>query len=141
MVGVCHVLIIYATHLIDIYRPMAYNSDMSIIIKTTPAFDRKSEKIMSKQALEDFYDHISQHPDIGPVIPGTAGVRKIRWKSGLNDKGKSGGIRILYHCSDDILVILITMYEKSEKDNITQAERNELKRMLPLLVSKYRGEL
>ncbi len=40
-----------------------------------------------------------------------------------NDKGKSGGVRILYHYSEDLLVLLITLFGKSEKENISQAER------------------
>lgn len=114
---------------------------MNIYIKTTPAFDRKAEKLLSKDALEEFYDHIGQNPELGKIISGTSGVRKIRWKTGLNDKGKSGGVRILYHYSDDLLILLITAYGKSDKENITDSERNDLKRSIPLLVAKYRGEL
>lgn len=114
---------------------------MNIYVKTTPAFDRKAEKLLSKDALEEFYDYIGQNPELGKIIPGTSGVRKIRWKTGLNDKGKSGGVRILYHYSDDLLVLLITVYGKSGKENISESERNDLKRIVPLLVAKYRGEL
>lgn len=114
---------------------------MHIYIKTTPAFDRNAEKLLSKEVLEEFFDHIGENPEQGNIIAGTGGVRKIRWKTGNNDKGKSGGVRILYHYSKDLLVLLITLYGKSEKENISQAERNELKRTVPLLVAKYRGEL
>jgi hypothetical protein len=75
------------------------------------------------------------------VISGTSGVRKLRWKSGLNDKGKSGGVRVLYHYSKGLLVLLITLYSKSEKENLTEAERNELKRLVPATVAKYKGDL
>lgn len=114
---------------------------MNIFIKTTPAFDRNAEKLLSVESLEEFYDYIGQNPEQGKIIPCTSGVRKIRWKTGLNDKGKSGGVRILYHYSDDILVLLITLYGKSDKENITDSERNQLKKTVPLLVAKYRGEL
>lgn len=114
---------------------------MNIYIKTTPAFDRKANKLLSKKALEEFFDYISQYPEQGKIISGTAGVRKIRWQTGLNDKGKSGGVRILYHYSDDLLVLLITLYGKSDKENISESERNQLKQTVPLLVAKYKGEL
>ncbi|QDQ41200.1 addiction module toxin RelE (plasmid) [Legionella geestiana] len=112
-----------------------------IYIKSTPAFDRKAERLMTEEALEDFFDHIEKNPKEGKVITGTGGVRKIRWRKGDNDKGKSGGVRILYHYSDDLLVLLITLFGKSDTENISQAERNELKRTVPLLVAKYKGEL
>lgn len=37
---------------------MTYHRDMDIFIKTAPAFDRKAEKLFSKEALEAFYDYI-----------------------------------------------------------------------------------
>lgn len=112
----------------------------NLYIKTTPAFDRKAN-LMTEKALEEFLDHIGKNPESGKIITGTGGVRKIRWGKGDNDKGKSGGVRILYHYSKDLLVLLITLYGKSEKENISQAERNKLKQTVPLLVAKYRGEL
>lgn len=120
---------------------MTYNIVMGIYIKTTPAFDRKSKQFLSNEALEEFFDYIAQNPEQGKVISGTGGVRKIRWKTGYNDKGKSGGVRILYHYSKDVLVLLITVYAKSEKENISQSERNTLKQTMPMLIAKYKGEL
>jgi len=114
---------------------------MNIYIKMTPAFDRKAAKLLSPEVLEEFFDHIGQNPEEGEVITGTGGVRKIRWQTGKNNKGKRGGARILYHYSDDLLVLLITLFGKSEQEDITQADRNTLKRTVPLLVAKYRGEL
>ena len=92
-------------------------------------------------ALNGFLDFIAENPENGKIIAGTGGVRKIRWETGANNKGKSGGVRILYHYSEDILVLLLTLYGKSQKENISDAERNQLKRTVPLLVAKYRGEL
>ena len=114
---------------------------MNIYIKATPAFDRNADKLMSKDALNGFLDFIAENPENGKIIAGTGGVRKIRWETGANNKGKSGGVRILYHYSEDILVLLLTLYGKSQKENISDAERNQLKRTVPLLVAKYRGEL
>ena len=39
------------------------------------------------------------------------------------------------------LIILITAYSKTDKENITQAERNELKQLMPNLIEKYKSEL
>ena len=113
----------------------------NLCIKATPAFDRNADKLMSKEALNEFLDFIIQNPEKGTIIVGTGGVRKIRWETGANNKGKSGGVRILYHYSEDILVLLITLFGKSKKENISDTERNQLKRTVPLLVAKYRGEL
>ncbi len=61
---------------------------MNISIKTTPAFDRKAAKLLSPEILEEFFDHIGQSSETGEVITGTGGVRKIRWQTGKNNKGK-----------------------------------------------------
>lgn len=122
---------------------MNYNQGirMDICIKTTPAFDRKAAELMSTEALEELYNHIRQYPELGQVIRGTGGVRKLHWQTGKNNKGKSGGVRILYHYSMDLMIILITLYSKSVKDDISEIERNKLKQMIPLLLNKYRGDI
>ena len=109
----------------------------NLTIKTTPAFDRKAKALMTEESLEDLYDNLEANPEKGAIIAGTGGVRKLRWPTGRNNKGKSSGVRVLYHYSKDVLVLLITVYGKSEKDNVTQAERNNLKRLVPQLIAKY----
>lgn len=61
-----------------------------------------------------------------PVIRGTGGLRKMRFA--LDNEGKSGGVRICY--VDFVVaetIYLITVYPKSEKDNLSQAERMKLR--------------
>jgi hypothetical protein len=69
-----------------------------------------------------------REPELGAVIQGTGGFRKIR--SGSGDRGKSGGLRIIYL---DVplyeILYLMLAYPKSERDNLTPAERNELKKI------------
>ncbi len=113
----------------------------NLIIKTTPGFERKAKRLLTSEMLEELYDHLETNPESGDVIQGTGGVRKRRWGNGKNNRGKRGGARILYHYSKDILVLLITIYNKSEKENITQTERNDLKRLMPKLITQYREGL
>jgi hypothetical protein len=75
---------------------------------------------------------VMANPDKYPVIQGTGGLRKARFA--LPNQGKSGGVRV---CYVDFLmketIYLITVYPKSEKDNLSKAERNEIKKMITLL--------
>jgi hypothetical protein len=121
----------------DYHHPMMNE----IIIKTTPAFDKKAKKLLTLNSMEELFDYLERYPEKGDLIQGTGGVRKLRWQSGLGNKGKSGGVRVLYHYSKGILVLLITLYNKSEKENIKKEERNELKKLIPQLVSKYTEDL
>lgn len=111
-----------------------------IIIKTVPYFERQAKKLLTEKAAEELFDHLEQFPEEGDLIPGTGGVRKLRWVTGKNNKGKSGGVRVLYHYSKSVLVILIMLYSKNDKENISDAEKNELKKLVPQLVSKYQEE-
>ena len=60
------------------------------------------------------------HPTAGDVIPGADGVRKIRWS--VEGAGKRGGVRVIYYNIDQDLLVLIDMYKKSAKSNITTEE-------------------
>lgn len=52
----------------------------------------------------------------------------------FEQKGKSGSVRIIYVDFDVYeKIFLITAYPKSEKDNLTNAERNEIRQMIHAL--------
>ena len=60
----------------------------------TPLFERHAAAIWSISQRNAFIDYIAEHPDAGDVIPGTYGLRKVRWsRSGM---GKRGGARVIY---------------------------------------------
>ena len=57
-------------------------------------------------------------PDAGSVVPGTRGVRKLRWA--IAGKGKRGGLRVIYYWRVSANEIwMLTMYGKSERENIS----------------------
>ena len=57
------------------------------------------------------------HPDAGPVIPGSGGVRKLRWAA--TGRGKRGGYRVIHYVKRANGVIwLLTMYPKNVAENI-----------------------
>ena len=73
-----------------------------------------------------------QNPQSGTVIRGTGGLRKMRFA--FPGRGKRGSVRVCY--VDFVLyesIYLITVYSKNEKDNLTRAERNNIRKMLQLL--------
>ena len=120
---------------------MAYTENVEqIIIKTTPAFDKAASKLLLEDSLTQLYEYLAINPMAGDVIRGSGGIRKLRWQS-KNNKGKSGGVRVLYHYSNDVLIIIITVFPKSNKDNISAAEKNELKKLMPKLIEHYMENL
>ena len=75
-------------------------------------------------------------PVAGDLIPETGGVRKLRWAA--KGKGKRSGVRVIYYFhSEAFPLFLLNVYAKNQKANLTKAERNELKQLVPLLVKNY----
>ena len=77
---------------------------------------------------------ILKNPEAGSVIKETGGLRKLRFAFG--NQGKSGSTRVCY--VDFVLkeiVYLITVYPENEKDNLTKAECNNIKKMMSMLES------
>ncbi len=73
-----------------------------------------------------------KNPQAGDVVTGTGGLRKYRFR--LPNRGKSGGARVLY--VDFVVyekIYLITAYSKSDKENLTISECQEIRRMIQKL--------
>jgi hypothetical protein len=93
-----------------------------------PYFARTVSKIWSENELADFTDYIARNPEVGVFIPGTGGVRKVRW--GAKGKGKRGGARVIYFFfTPNNPVFLVSIYAKGERENITENERSQYAKM------------
>jgi hypothetical protein len=69
--------------------------------------------------------YIANNPKAGEVVPGSGGVRKIRWsKTGA---GKRGGVRVIYFNSSQEETWLLTMYVKNERENIPAHELKKIR--------------
>jgi hypothetical protein len=79
---------------------------------------------------------IAVNPEAGEIIPETGGVRKIRWA--LPAMGKRGGARVIYYYhSKRLPLFLLSAYAKGRKENLSKAEQNAMKRLVPALVAGY----
>ena len=82
-----------------------------------PPFTKAMQDYMDDDALAGVQLYLMQHPEAGDVIPQSGGCRKLRWhRSG---SGKRGGLRVIYYAAlANGQIILITVYGKSDTDNI-----------------------
>ena len=66
-------------------------------------------------------------PEAGPVIPGSGGVRKLRWAAA--GRGKRGGYRVIYYVRRANGVIwMLTMYPKNVAENISAHVLRQIKK-------------
>lgn len=83
----------------------------------SPLFTKVIYDYLSDEEYTALQWYLALHPEAGDLIPGSGGLRKVRWKA--KGQGKSGGIRtIYYHKSRDGQIWLLTAYAKNEMENI-----------------------
>ena len=100
--------------------------DILITVVEHPNYLKRAEKILTAKQMNEIVDIVASEPDAGSIMQGTGGFRKLRY-AGVENKGKSGGVRIIYFfVTQRGKVHLLHVYGKGEKDNLTQAEKNEL---------------
>jgi len=108
-----------------------------ITVAETDEFLAATKKLMDDAERAELVTYLAYHPAAGAVIPGTGGVRKLRW--GLEGRGKRGGARVIYYYHDmDMPLYLLEAYAKNERTDLTQAECHELHKAVELIVESYR---
>ena len=95
-----------------------------------PEFDHQWQKMgLGDNELRHLQEILLENPKAGKVIKGSKGLRKIR--IAFEGQGKSGSGRVAYvDFTVHETMFFITAYPKNEKDNLTQAERNEIAKMI-----------
>ena|SRR5665213_1148317 len=105
----------------------------------TPSYLADAQRLFSLEERMAVVDRLAADPTCGVIIPGSGGVRKVRF--GFGARGKSGGARIIYLFSGESLpVFALAAFAKNEKANILPAERNALARMVANMVESYRRQ-
>lgn len=91
----------------------------------TPVFTKRLLEALDDDSYAGLQKELYRKPDAGSVIPGSAGLRKIRW--GTKHTGKRGGLRVIYYWdkpTDSIYFLLI--YKKSTRDDLTPSQLQTL---------------
>lgn len=98
-----------------------------------PLFTKRWKEIgLSDDDLLSLQIMLLKDPSSGPVMEGTGGIRKVRFP--LENRGKSGSVRVCYTDFEEYEVIyLITAFTKNEQDNLTQSEKNVLRKLVKSL--------
>ncbi len=108
-----------------------------ITIVELPEFQKFAKDWLSKKECIEVINYIAANPSEGSIIRGTGDIGKLRFAL-TNNKGKSGGMRVIYfYHNENMPVFLITCFIKSKLENITQDSCNKLKKLSEVLVKLY----
>ena len=83
-------------------------------------------EIFSDDEYRELQQMLANNPEQGAIIPGGGGLRNIRWTAG--GRGKRGGARIIYYWFvSDSAVLMLFVFKKNERSDITKAQLKVLR--------------
>ena len=97
----------------------------------TPVFTRRITSLLSDDEYAELQGVLGVDPCAGDLIPGTGGLRKVRWGQERRGKGKRGGIRVIYYWySEEGVIFMLLAYSKDEADDLSAGEKRLLKQLV-----------
>ncbi len=92
-----------------------------------PAFERFRQDYLDDDGFRRLQQMLLQNPEVGDVITGTGGLRKVRFPDIRRGKGKRGGLRVIYYWwLGGHQFWLFTLYDKDEMEDLTAKEKKIL---------------
>jgi hypothetical protein len=99
---------------------------MAVFFETS-VFTRRVTELLSDDEYAALQRILVVNPNAGDVIPGSGGLRKIRWAA--QGRGKRGGARIIYfHVISRDQFYMLLIYGKNEQDDLSPDQMRALKR-------------
>ena len=100
-----------------------------MIIVETSIFTKQVQKFLSDEEYRHLQSDMANRPDMGAVIPRSGGLRKVRW--GYRGQGKRGGVRVIYYWAvSQERILMLLMYPKNVKDNLSPAQLKALRQIV-----------
>ena len=100
-------------------------------------YRRRADDLLTADEQDAVVDLIARDPTCGDLIPGTGGLRKVR--VGRGGTGKRGGARVIYYFyNEDYPVVLMALYAKNEKTDLTGRDRKALADILKEVTAPWR---
>ena len=84
-----------------------------MVIIETSVFTRRITALLSDDEYRELQATLVERPKAGPVIPGSGGIRKLRWS--VSGRGRRGGARVIYYwATEQEPLLMLFIYEKKK---------------------------
>jgi hypothetical protein len=94
------------------------------VVEVDP-FPARAARLWDEEEKNEFIDYIARNPGAGDVVPGTGGIRKVRWAA--SGQGKRGGARVIYYFHDETApLFLLTAYAKAERADMSPDDKRRV---------------
>lgn len=108
-------------------------------VAETPIFTRQAAKLLDEGQKRELIDFLAAHPEAGDEIPGTGGVRKVRFSA--SGRGKRGGARVIYYYLDETMPIYaLLVYAKNVKADMNSGEKRAVAALAAELKKTWKGK-
>lgn len=124
---------------VDICTPLGYTTNMRrpVSVIEFAGYRQRANDLLTVDEQEAVVDLIAYEPTCGDLIVGTGGLRKVR--VGRGGRGKRGGARVIYYFHDaDFPVLLLALYAKNEKADLSARETKHLADAMKEMTSSWR---
>ena len=108
------------------------NNPPEITVLQLPKFKAEATKLIGSDGTEALAGYLASQPTSGDVIPGSGGVRKLRWAA--KGRGKRGGARVIYlYVALAERIYLLRCYARNVKTDLTAGEQKQLREIAAYL--------
>ena len=105
----------------------------------TQEFLSATKKLMDDAERAELVLYLAYNPTAGDVIPGSGGVRKLRW--GLEGRGKRSGARVIYFFHDtEMPLLLLKAYAKNEQEDLSQVQLKKMQQFTIQMVEAHKRQ-
>lgn len=95
----------------------------------TAVFSHAADKLLSDEERRQLQNLVLRSPFAGALIRNSGGLRKIRF--GTGSSGKRGGVRVIYYPHErNGVVVLLLIYSKSRRDDLTAEQTAQLRALV-----------